>query len=288
MYWIGKLYEKSFMDSFSKTSVPPECICNNASINKPASHGSAASTEFQTVRDTFSAMKLKQTNLRESETSKCVVDNEDLEKRGRNSSELTPGDVVREFSQYSQRVRRNSFPSLELVAVDIQYSVPTKTISAPRRRSRGHIQDAVGSGLHCINEIPERSGWRASNSTRVSGSSNLLQQRRFSTGAQRNMTHQNAPFNLFAKHRRASLTSTREKQSSWRVKLHHWSIDLDEDDDNSRLQGGQTRRTSLPNISNFTHRTANGPYNVLPKIDQRNSLVGALQEKNVTHHKRKR
>ena len=124
------------MDSFSKTSVPPECICNNASINKPASHGSAASTEFQTVRDTFSAMKLKQTNLRESETSKCVVDNEDLEKRGRNSSELTPGDVVREFSQYSQRVRRNSFPSLELVAVDIQYSVPTKTISAPRRRSR--------------------------------------------------------------------------------------------------------------------------------------------------------
>ena len=184
--------------------------------------------------------------------------------------------MVREFSQYSQRVRRNSFPSLELVAVDIQYSVPTKTNSAPRRRSRGHIQDAVGSGLHCINEIPERSGWRAPNSTLVSGSSNLVQQRRFSTGAQRNMTNQNASSNLFAKHRRASLTSTREKQSSWRVKLHHWSTDLDEDDDDSRLQGGQTRRTSLPNISNFTHRTANGPYNVLPKIDQRNSLVGAL------------
>ena len=288
MYWIGKLYEKSFMDSFSKTSVPPEYICNNASINKPASHGSAASTEFQTVRDSFFAMKLKQTNLRESETSKCVVDNENLEKRGRNSTELTPGDVVREFSQYSQRVRRNSFPSLELVAVDIQYSVPTKTNSAPRRRSRGHIQDAVGSRLHCINEIPERSGWRAPNSTLVSGSSNLVQQRRFSTGAQRNMTNQNASSNLFAKHRRASLTSTREKQSSWRVKLHHWSIGLDEDDDNSRLKGSQTRRTGLPNISNFTHQTANGPYNVLPKIDRRNSLVGALQEKNVTHHKRKR
>ena len=269
-------------------SVPPGCICNNASISKPASHGSTASTEFQTVRDSFFAMKLKQTSLRESETSKCVVDNEDLEKRGRNSTELTPGDVVREFSQYSQRVRRNSFPSLELVAVDIQYSVPTKTNSAPRRRSRGHIQDYVGSGLHCINEIPERSSWRASNSTRVSSSSNLVQQKRFSTGAQRNMTHQNAPFNLFTKHRRASFTSTREKQSSWRVKLHQWSIDLDEDDDNSRLQGGQTRRISLPNISNFTHRTANGPYNVLPKIDQRNSLVGALQEKNVTHRKSKR
>ena len=270
-------------------SVPPECICNNASISKPVSHGSAASTEFQTVRDSFSAMKLQQTNLRESETSKGVVDNEDLEKRGRNSSDLTPGDVVREFSQYSQRVRRNSFPSLELVAVDIQYSVPTKTNSAPRRHSRGHIQDAVGSGLHCINEISERSGWRAPNSTRVSGSSNLVQQRRFSTGAQRNMTHQNAPSKLFAKHRSASLTSTREKQSSWRVKLHHWSIDLDEDDDNSGLQGGQTRRrTSLPNISNFTHQTANGPYNALPKIDRTNSLVGALQEKNVTHHKSKR
>ena len=277
------------MDSFSKmASVPPRCICNNASISKPASHGSAASTEFQAVRDSFSAMKLKQTNLRESETSKGVVDNEDLEKRGRNSTELTPGDVVREFSQYSQRVRRNSFPSLQLVAVDIQYSVPTKTNSAPRQHSRGHIRDAVGSGLHCINEVPGRSGWRAPNSTRVSGSSNLVQQRRFSTGAQRNMTHQNAPFNLFAKHRRASLTSTREKQSSWRVKLHQWSIDLDEDDDNSRLQDGQTWRTSLPNISNFTHQTANGPYNVLPKIGRRNSLVGALQEKNVTHHKKKR
>ena len=103
------------------------------------------------------------------------------------------------------------------------------------------------------------------------------------------MTHQNAPSKLFAKHRSASLTSTREKQSSWRVKLHHWSIDLDEDDDNSGLQGGQTRRrTSLPNISNFTHQTANGPYNALPKIDRTNSLVGALQEKNVTHHKSKR
>ncbi|KAL9952721.1 hypothetical protein ACROYT_G040013 [Oculina patagonica] len=81
---------------------------------------SLRSTEFQIVLDGFSTLELKKAKPHEDETSKCIGENGDpgqLLQRRRNS-EISPGDLV--------RVRRKSLPSLGLVAVDIQCSVPTK------------------------------------------------------------------------------------------------------------------------------------------------------------------
>ena len=252
---------------------------NEALINRPELLISTASTEFQTVMDGFSAMKVKETKLRENERTKYVEENEDVEqrlRRRRNLTELTLGDAVSEFSQYPQKERRKSLPSLGLVAVDIQYSIPTKTNSR--------------SELHSISKIPGKgakpgdlkSATKALKLTnQVKEGSSYIPRRRFSLGAQVDMKGLNTPSGLATKQSRASCTRKRENNSAWRVKLHHWSVDIDDDSDNSKPQihHVKTRRcSSLPISSSFTCQPANGRYGILPKINRKNSLVGARQK----------
>lgn len=244
-----------------------------------SSCSSSRSTEFQAVLDGFSTLKINEGKTQENETKKCFGENGDagrLLNRRRNSTELTPGDLVMEFSQAPQRVRRKSLPSLGLVAVDIQCNVPTKmknSHSFPNDVTR----NIMGSELKSIQEIPEKG---ARKSSHIRGFTKVTSKpkgsfpggRRFSLGAQLNMNHQSGTLGFRANQRRASCSKIVESPSEWRVKIHKRSLDIGNDDD--RLYSHiQTRHASFAGFSSFTSQPQ-GSTDLFPRIGRRNSILG--------------
>ena len=265
--------------------------------SRPETCSSSRSSEFQTVLDGFTALKLQETKAEGIEPKKSIDPNEDKERllhKRRNSTELTPIDIVNEFGQQSHRARRASPPSLGLVAVDIQYSIPLQ-------RHSGSYPENLANGigkyeLGIIKEIPEKGRGhsnkpshlkaatnKTSSSCQLGGNSNLFRRRRFSLGAQRNTNVANTAFGLPTKQRRVSCSSRVESNSAWRVKVHQRSLGINDDFDNLDPHNIQPargnhplykRRNSLSSISSFSGEPVSTKYNILPKIGQKNSLVG--------------
>ena len=231
---------------------------------------SSRSSEFQAVLDGFSTMKINEGKTQEKETKKCSGENSDggrLQNRRRNATELTPGDLVKEFSQAPQRARRKSLPSLGLVAVDIQCSVPTKmknSQSFPTDMTR----NIMGGKLKSIQEIPEKGTKKSSHIEELTKMASKRKGtfpggRRFSLSTQLNVSPS----------RSAHGTSQRRASSEWRVKVHKRSLDISNDTD--RLYPYiQTRRASFAGFSNFTSQPQGSTNSVFPRIGRKNSLVG--------------
>ena len=267
-------------------------ISHHIATSRPETCSSSRSTEFQTVMEGFASLQLHQPKPGGIETTKCIEENESehaqLLQRRRSSTELTPGDMVEEFSQHSQRARRKLLPSLGLVARDIQYSVPSKRNS---ESYPGNLaSDIDRSELHVIKEIPEKgarnprrpSQFKGASKTSLSnqpgGSSNLSRRRRFSLGAQQNIdVNSNTALGFPTKQRRASCASRVENNFAWRVKVHQRSLNSNDDCDKSHSLYNQqlsARRTSLPSFSSFSGLPVSTNYSVIPRIGRRNSLVG--------------
>ena len=257
---------------------------------RTSSRSSSRSTEFQTVLDGFSTLKLNEAKPHEKETTKCFGENGEaceagrLLQRRRNSTELTPGDLVMGFSQApAQRVRRKSLPSLGLVAVDIQCSVPTKMTTSQSFPSE-MTRNILGRELKSIQEIPAGkvrrnsyfNGATKAASKPVGGSQ---RGRRLSLGAQRNVNISSRTSGLRANQRRASCSKIPESPSEWRVKVHKRSLNISDDED--RLDPHiQTRRASYAGFP----RQPQGRAGLLPSIGRRNSLVNEGKQSHTTNN----
>ena len=243
-----------------------------------SSCSSSRSTEFQTVLDGFSDLKINEAKAHENETTKGFdekLDSRRLLNRRQSSVELTPGDVVMEFSQAPPRIRRKSLPSLGLVAVDIQYSVPTKM-----KNSKSFPCDMTaritGNELKSIQEIPKKGTHKPNHFQGMAKKpnkpeSNIMRRRRFPLGAQRNITLSSSAFVSRTNQRRASCTKIAESPSEWRVEVHKRNLDINDEDD--RLYPHiQTRRASYAGVSSISDHLQNRQ-GLLPRIGKRNALV---------------
>ena len=249
---------------------------------------SSRSSEFQAALKEFSTMNLSKMEAREKETKNCADETvEKVVQRRPSLSELAPADLAMGVSTPAHRGRRKSLPSLGLVAVDIQYSIPPSKKNSRSYGCRENLGCDTGeSELYRINEIfktesnpvhSKRKVTKSLDSLRVGGSSNVLLRRRFSVGAQ-GIKVPNSNIAFSTKQRRASCSTCNEKDSTkWRVSIHQRSLNIDDDCDsylyNPFLHRNlRNRRTSLLNInSNFAGQT--GRSTILPKVGQRNSLV---------------
>ena len=134
-------------------------MISNTRTSRPGTEQSisSGSTEFQAALDTFSPMKINETKRQEKETTKSVeesIDTKKLVQRRQCLSEFASVDLGTAVSTSPHRERRKSLPSLGLVAVDIQYSIPP---SKKNSRSYGFpstlASDTAESKLYRINEI---------------------------------------------------------------------------------------------------------------------------------------
>ena len=249
---------------------------------------SSRSSEFLAALEEFSSMKICKMEAQEKETKNCADETvEKFVQRRPSLSELAPADLAMGVSTPAHGGRRKSLPSLGLVAVDIQYSIPSKKNSRSYGCHENLGCDTAESKLYRINEIfktesnpvhSKRKLTKSLDSLRVRGSSNVLPRRRFSVGAQ-GIKAPNSNIAFSTKQRRASCSTCNEKDSTkWRVSIHQRSLNIDDDDYDGYLYNPflhrtlRNRRTSLPNIdSNFAGQT--GRSTILPKVGQRNSLV---------------
>lgn len=264
-------------------------ISHDRRTSRPGTENSLSSrsSEFLVALEEFSSMKISKMEAQEKETKNCADETvEKLVQRRPSLSELAPADLAMGVSTPAHRGRRKSLPSLGLVAVDIQYSIPSKKNSRSYGCHENLGCDTAESKLYRINEIfktesnpvhSKRKVTKSLDSLCVGGSSNVLPRRRFSVGAQ-GIKPANSNFAFSTKQRRASCSTCNEKDSTkWRVSIHQRSLNIDDDCDsylyNPFLHGNlRNRRTSLPNInSNFAGQT--GRSTILPKVGQRNSLV---------------
>ena len=264
-------------------------ISHDRRTSRPGTENSLSSrsSEFLVALEEFSSMKISKMEAQEKETKNCVDETaEKFVQRRPSLSELAPEDLAMGVSTPAHRGRRKSLPSLGLVAVDIQYSIPSKKNSRSYGCHENLGCDTAESKLYRINEIfktesnpvhSKRKVTKSLDSLCVGGSSNVLPRRRFSVGAQ-GIKPANSNFAFSTKQRRASCSTCNEKDSTkWRVSIHQRSLNIDDDCDsylyNPFLHGNlRNRRTSLPNInSNFAGQT--GRSTILPKVGQRNSLV---------------
>lgn len=241
-----------------------------------SSCSSSRSTEFQTVMDAFSTLKLNEAKTHENETTKCLDENGDtgrsLTRSRRNSAELTPGDLVMKFSQAPQRGRRKSLPSLGLVPVEIQYSVPTK-MSNSRSLPDNMTRRVMGSELKSIQEIPKRGAARKTSlkmDNKPEG--NVPRRRRFSLDPQQNMNTPSGAFGQGMKQRRASCSTIVENPSEWRVKVFK-KLDISDEDNTPLYPDIRSRRSSYSGFSGFSSQPQGRP-SLFPRIGRRNSLVG--------------
>ena len=250
---------------------------------------SSRSSEFLAALEEFSSMKISKMEEQEKETKNCADETvEKLVQTRPSLSELAPPDLAMGVPTPAHRGRRKSLPSLGLVAVDIQYSIPSKKNSRSLYGCHENLGcDTAESKLYRINKIfktesnpvhSKRKVTKSLDSLRVGGSSNVLPRGRFSVGAQ-GIKAPNSNIAFSTKQRRASCTTCNEKDSTkWRVSIHQRSLNIDDDDCDGYLYNPflhrtlRNRRTSLPNInSNFAGQT--GRSTILPKVGQRNSLV---------------
>ena len=140
-------------------------------------------------------MKITKMEAQEKETKNCADETvEKFVQRRRSLSGLAPADLAMGVSTPAHRGRRKSLPSLGLVAVDIQYSVPSKKNSRSYGFPENSECDTGESELYRINEIfktesnsvySKRKLTKSLDSLRVGGSSNMLPRRRFSTVARK-------------------------------------------------------------------------------------------------------
>ena len=266
-------------------------ISHDRRTSRPGTENSLSSrsSEFLAALEEFSTMKISKMEAQEKETKNCAEDEtvEKLVQRRPSLSELAPVDLAMGVSTPAHRGRRKSLPSLGLVAVDIQYSIPSKKNSRSYGCPENLGCDTAESKLYRINEIfktesnPVHSKRKVTKSLYplcVGGSSNVLPRRRFSVGAQ-GIKAPNSNIAFSTKQRRASCSTCNEKDSTkWRVSIHQRSLNIDDDDCDGYLYNPflhrtlRNRRTSLPNInSNFAGQT--GRSTILPKVGKRNSLV---------------
>lgn len=265
-------------------------ISHDRRTSRPGTENSLSSrsSEFLAALEEFSSMKISKMEAQEKETKNCVDETaEKFVQRRPSLSELAPADLAMGVSTPAHRGRRKSLPSLGLVAVDIQYSIPSKKNSRSYGCPENLGCDTGESELYRINEIfkaesnpvhSKRKLTKSLDSLRVRGSSNVLPRRRFSVGAQV-IKAPNSNIAFSTKQRRASCSTCNEKDSTkWRVSIHQRSLNIDDDDCDGYLYNPflhrtlRNRRTSLPNInSNFAGQT--GRSTILPKVGQRNSLV---------------
>ena len=249
---------------------------------------SSRSSEFLAALEEFSSMKISKMEAQEKETKNCADETvEKFVQRRPSLSELAPADLAMGVSTPAHGGRRKSLPSLGLVAVDIQYSIPSKKNSRSYGCHENLGCDTAESKLYRINEIfktesnpvhSKRKLTKSLDSLRVKGSSNVLPRRRFSVGAQ-GIKAPNSNIAFSTKQRRASCSTCNEKDSTkCRVSIHQRSLNIDDDDCDGYLYNPflhrtlRNQRTSLPNInSNFAGQT--GRSTILPKVGQRNSLV---------------
>ena len=273
-----------------KVSDPSGISHSDTRTSRPGTENflSSRSSEFQAALEEFSTMKISKMEAQEKETKNCAEDEtvEKLVQRRPSLSELAPANLAMGVSTPAHRGRRKSLPSLGLVAVDIQYSIPSKKNSRSYGCPENLGCDTVESKLYRINEIfktesnpvhSKRKVTKSLDSLRVGGSSNVLPSRRFSVGA-KGIKAPNSNIAFSTKQRRASCSTCNEKDSTkWRVSIHQRSLNIDDDYDSYLYNPFLHRnlrnpRTSLPNInSNFAGQT--GRSNILPKVGQRNSLV---------------
>ena len=264
-------------------------ISHDRRTSRPGTENSLSSrsSEFLAALEEFSSMKISKMEAQEKETKNCADETvEKMVHRRPTLSELAPADLAMGVSMPAHRGRRKSLPSLGLVAVDIQYSIPSKKNSRSYGCHENLGCDTAESKLYRINEIfktesnpvhSKRKVTKSLDSLFVGGSSNVLPRRRFSVGAQ-GIKAPNSNIAFSPKQRRASCSTCNEKDATkWRVSIHQRSLNIDDDCDsylyNPRLHRNlRNRRTSLSNInSNFAGQT--GRSTILPKVGQRNSLV---------------
>ena len=265
-------------------------ISHDRRTSRPGTENSLSSrsSEFLAALEEFSSMKISKMEAQEKETKNCADETvEKLVQRRPSLSELAPVDLAMGVPTPAHRGRRKSLPSLGLVAVDIQYSIPSKKNSRSLYGCHENLGcDTAESKLYRINKIfktesnpvhSKRKVTKSLDSLRVGGSSNVLPRGRFSVGAQ-GIKAPNSNIAFSTKQRRASCSTCNEKDSTkWRVSIHQRSLNIDADCDsylyNPLLHRNlRNRRTSLPNInSNFAGQT--GRSTILPKVGQRNSLV---------------
>ena len=264
-------------------------ISHDRRTSRPGTENSLSSrsSEFLAALEEFSSIKISKMEAQEKETKNCVDETaEKFVQRRPSLSELAPADLAMGVSTPAHGGRRKSLPSLGLVAVDIQYSIPSKKNSRSYGCPKNLGCDTGESELYRINEIfraesnpvhSKRKVTKSLDSLRVGGSSNVLPRRRFSVGAQGIKTP-NSNIAFSTKQRRASCSTCNEKDSTkWRVSIHQRSLNIDDNCDsylyNPLLHRNlRNRPTSLPNInSNFAGQT--GRSTILPKVGQRNSLV---------------
>lgn len=223
---------------------------SNAS-SRPETCSSARSTEFQTVLDGFTSLKLSQVKPDEYKTTNYIEENKTRERllpKRRNSIELSPINAfTKEFRQRSLTARCASLPSLGLVAVEIQYSVPSqrKSGSYPKNISRG-----IEKGeLNIIKEVPKKGrenagipsrDFQGTNALSLSnrlGVNRVLRGRRFSLDAQRNINTTKSTFGATNIKRRKSCYSRVQHNSDWRIKVHRRSLDINDDCENAGASG---------------------------------------------------
>ena len=257
-------------------------ISHDRRTSRPGTENSLSSrrSEFLAALEEFSSMKISKMEAQEKETKNCADETvEKMVHRRPTLSELAPADLAMGVSMPAHRGRRKSLPSLGLVAVDIQYSIPSKKNSRSYGCHENLGCDTAESKLYRINEIfktesnpvhSKRKVTKSLDSLFVGGSSNVLPRRRFSVGAQ-GIKAPNSNIAFSPKQRRASCSTCNEKDATkWRVSIHQRSLNIDDDCDsylyNPLLHRNlRNRRTSLSNInSNFAGQT--GRSTILPKV----------------------
>ena len=265
------LMDRSFKVDSSPFRIELSGISHNLDSRQQSAHScsSSRSSEFQAVLDGFSTMKIDEG--KSQETKKCSGENGDkgrLLNRRQNSTKLTPRDLEMEFNQ----VRRKSLPSLGLVAVEIQYSVPTKMKNS-RSFPADMTRNIIRGELKSIEEIPDKGARKSSHFEGLTRMANRRKRTfpgggRFSLGMQLNMNHA----------RGALGTSQRRVSSEWRVKVHKRSLDIS--NDNDRLYPHiQTRRASFAGFSSFSTSQPQGSTDLFPRIGRKNYLVGEESKK---------
>lgn len=249
----------------------------SARVSTASSCCSSRSTEFQTVMNDLYNLKLNEAKAHEAEKKKSFdensVEGRSLNKR-RNSIELTPGDLVAGLCQGPQRLRRKSLPSLGLVAVDIQCSIPTKckvtnSQSFPSDMSRSITEKYLTN----IPEVPKKGRRRHSlfngaikMANKPEGS--FPRGRRVSLDTRRNT---NTSSTNQVNQRKTSSYKIVECPSKWCVKVHKRFLDI-ADDDNKLYPHIQTRRASYAGLSGLT-KESHGEAGLFPKIGRRNSIM---------------
>lgn len=238
----------------------------NQTSNRVSSCSSSRSSEFQAVLEALSDYKINEPSTKGNDSS-AICSNEKGDSGQQSLVDSSSGSAISKFNRAPPMLtRRKSLPSLGLVAVDVQYSVPSSK-SFPADLSK----NIAGKELDVILETP-RKGKQKPHHLENSLTRQEGRRRRFSLGAQGNEAPSKSRTVVpKTKQRRPSCSKFAESPSVWRVQVHKRSLDINDEDDRlySRFQ---TRRGSFAGFSTVADQSEK-KQSLLPKIGRRNSLV---------------